>query len=132
LTGYSPYPAKTDDERLPHIQAKIGRQIQKTALGAQDSVEWDYQADLITLIESFKSDGFIMLALEQSPRAVELQDYESSGDIVLIVGNEVEGIENEILSVCDEVVVIPMAGKKESYNVAVAAGMALFHLKFGN
>lgn len=130
LTGYSPYPVKEDDPRLPHIRAKIDRQIHKTALGAEQSINWDYQDDLMSLISEFKADGFIVLALEQTPRSVELQTYAPDSDTVLIVGNEVEGVDSQVLKACDQVLAIPMAGQKESFNVAAAAAMALYHLKF--
>jgi 23S rRNA (guanosine2251-2'-O)-methyltransferase len=129
LTGYTPYPSKAGDRRLPHIQAKVARRIHKTALGAEDNLDWDYHEDLRSLIADLKADGFIMLALEQSPRATRLQDYSPKGRAALIVGNEVDGIDDDVLALCDKILMIPMAGHKESFNVAVAAGIALFHLK---
>jgi 23S rRNA (guanosine2251-2'-O)-methyltransferase len=129
LTGYTPYPPKAGDRRLPHIQAKMARRIHKTALGAEDSLDWDYHEDLKALIADLKADGFIMLALEQSPLAIRIQDYSPKGRAALIVGNEIDGIDVDVLALCDEILMIPMAGHKESFNVAVAAGIALFHLK---
>ena len=84
----------------------------------------------MSLISEFKADGFIVLALEQTPRSVELQTYAPDSDTVLIVGNEVEGVDSQVLKACDQVLAIPMAGQKESFNVAAAAAMALYHLKF--
>lgn len=130
LTGYSPYPAKQNDPRLPHLRLKLERRIHKTALGAEDSVSWEHQENLMSLIPKLKADGFMVLALEQTPRSIELSKFRVKKDVALIVGNERTGVEEEILALCDQGLVIPMAGQKESFNVAVAAAIALYHLKF--
>jgi 23S rRNA (guanosine2251-2'-O)-methyltransferase len=130
LTGYTPYPLQTDDERLPHLAQKIDRQITKTALGAEKSVAWQHQADLDDVLASLKDQGFVIAALEQAPGSVKLPAYEPPDKLVLIVGREVEGLEPEILAVCDLILEIPMLGRKESFNVVQAAAMALYHLRF--
>ncbi len=129
LTGYSPYPAKKDDSRLPHVVSKLARQIHKTALGAERSVKWDYAPDIKSLIAELKAAGFTVAALEQTPAAADLRTYAAQNDIALIVGNEVDGIPEDILRISDEAIAIPMAGRKESFNVAVAAAIALYHLQ---
>lgn len=130
LTGYSPYPIRPGDERLPHIRDRVDRQIHKTALGAEKSVDWEYTADLPALIPKLRLDGLIVLALEQSAGAIDLPGYKAVSDTALIVGNEVSGLEIDILGACDRTVSIPMAGRKESFNVAAAGAMALFHLRY--
>jgi 23S rRNA (guanosine2251-2'-O)-methyltransferase len=106
LTGYTPYPLAAGDDRLPYIAQKLHKQIAKTALGAENSVAW---------------------RLEQTPHAVPLTEFKPPDKLAMIVGREVEGIEPEILQAAGLAVVIPMSGKKESYNVAIAAAIALYH-----
>ncbi|HUY85462.1 MAG TPA: RNA methyltransferase [Candidatus Dormibacteraeota bacterium] len=130
LSGYSPYPLSANDERLPHLARKIDRQIQKTALGAEKFVDWRHEPDVTKLITGLRDKGFTIAALEQAPGAIKLPDFKPSDRIALIVGREVEGIEPEILELCDLALEIPMLGRKESFNVAQAAAMALYHCRF--
>ncbi len=127
LTGYTPYPAHPEDERLPYLANKISRQIHKTALGAETSLDWEYQADIRIVISRLKADGYTICALEQTKAAVALNTYQPPARLALIVGREVEGLEALVLSLCDQFVEIPMHGKKESLNVSVAAAIALFY-----
>jgi len=131
LTGYTPYPLQPQDTRLPHLAAKIDRQISKTALGAEVSQVWEHRTDLIQLLEELRTDGYAIAALEQTPTAIPLPDYHSDQKLALIVGREVEGIESEVLAMTDFQLVIPMFGKKESFNVVQAAAMAMYHCRFG-
>ncbi len=130
LTGYTPYPLQDNDNRLPHMARKTHKQISKTALGAEDAVNWSFTPDIFSVIDSLRADNFQIIAIEQGKESIELPDLKSSEKIALIVGREVEGVEQEVLSACDKVVEIPMFGSKESYNVAHAAAMALYHCKF--
>lgn len=130
LSGYSPYPLLPSDNRLPHLAAKIDRQIAKTALGAEKFVDWQHVEDIFELIQNLKSQGFIVAALEQASNSVKLPEFKSPGKVALIVGREVEGIEPEVLAKCDIIVEIPMFGSKESFNVVQAAAMALYQLTF--
>lgn len=130
LTGYTPYPVKADDPRLPHLAQKIDHQIAKTALGAEKSQAWQYQADITHLLQDLKSKGFSVVALEQAPGAIRLPEFEPPDKVAIILGREVEGIEPEVLTVADQVIEIPMLGHKESFNVVQAAAMALYHCRF--
>ncbi len=130
LTGYTPYPIAVDDERLPHLAAKVDRQIHKTALGAERSIAWQHSANLEPVLAALRSAGFQLAAVEQAPEALNLPDYRPPSKIALLVGREVEGIELEILKQMDRVLEIPMLGNKESFNVAQAAAMALYHCRF--
>lgn len=130
LTGYTPYPKSTHDVRLPHIAAKIEKQIDKTALGAQHTLVWDYCRDIVKLITKLKKSGYQLTALEQAPHAIKLQRYKPPQKIALLLGREVEGIEPELLKQSDVVLEIPMQGHKESFNVVQAAAMALYHLTY--
>lgn len=130
LTGYTPYPLHANDERLPHLATKINNQISKTALGAETSQSWQHLDEIDGPIKELKQDGYLVTALEQASNSIKLTDFKSPSKIALIVGREVEGVEPEVLAACDKIVEIPMFGSKESFNVAQAAAMALYHLRF--
>jgi tRNA G18 (ribose-2'-O)-methylase SpoU len=130
LSGYTPHPPRTQDTRLPHEVARINKQIQKTALGAEQSVSWQWYRDIVPVLEKLKKEGYAVAAVEQTEDAQELPAYHPPQKIALLVGREIEGIEPEVLTSCDTVLEIPMFGKKESFNVAQAAAMALYHARF--
>jgi 23S rRNA (guanosine2251-2'-O)-methyltransferase len=130
LSGYSPYPLSSTDDRLPHLAVKIDKQIAKTALGAEKTVEWEHSDDVESVIKLLKQDGYKIAAIEQAPNSIKLPDFKSPDKIALIVGREVEGIEPEVLELCDFILEIPMLGTKESFNVVQAAAMALYHCRF--
>jgi len=130
LTGYTPYPIAPSDPRLPHLAKQIASRINKSALGAEDMVKWLHEDNIEAVLEKLRQDGYQIVALEQGPKAVKLSTFHASEKIALIVGREVEGIEPEILDKCDHVVEIPMRGHKESFNVSVAAAMALYELTY--
>jgi tRNA G18 (ribose-2'-O)-methylase SpoU len=129
LTGYTPYPISANDDRLPYLAKKIDSQIHKTALGAEQFIKWQHSEQIESVLSKLKTDGYKIVGLEQHPGAVSLPEYRNSDKTALIVGREVEGLEVEILSACDTIIEIPMLGRKESFNVAVAAAMALYHLR---
>jgi 23S rRNA (guanosine2251-2'-O)-methyltransferase len=126
LSGYTPYPQIANDERLPHISEKLTAQIHKTALDAETIVPFEYQA--APDLRSLKADGYQLVALEQADRSVPLPSFEKPEKIALLLGEEVHGIEPELLQQCDEIIEIPMKGQKESFNVSVATGIALYEL----
>lgn len=126
LSGYSPYPKITNDKRLPHIADKLSSQIHKTALGAENMVSFEYQET--PNFEEIKKQGFKIVGLEQNERSIALNKYEKSENIALILGEEVHGIPADLLKQCDDIIEIPMFGEKESFNVSVATGIALYAL----
>ncbi|MFZ3009865.1 MAG: TrmH family RNA methyltransferase [Candidatus Microsaccharimonas sp.] len=126
LSGYTPYPAVSGDNRLPHISDKLTAQIHKTALGAETMVPFIYQEGLD--LNDLKKQGYRIVALEQDTRSVSLDIYKAPDKIALLLGEEVEGITPELLDECDDIIEIPMHGQKESFNVSVAAGIALYAL----
>lgn len=128
LTGYSPYPKLERDTRLPHIAEKVTNEIAKTALGAEKTVEFSHLSSPYSLIDGFKVHGYDIVALEQDETSIPLPDFTPSKKTVLILGEEVDGIAADIIKRCDHIVEIPMRGHKESYNVSVAAGVALYAL----
>jgi tRNA G18 (ribose-2'-O)-methylase SpoU len=82
------------------------------------------------VVEILKKNGYTVAALEQTKSAKILNEFKPDGKVALIVGNEVDGLDNQSLELADIHLQIPMQGKKESFNVAVAAALALYHLKF--
>jgi len=130
LTGYTPYPAQVADERLPHLAAKIDKQIAKTALGAEKSLKWRHEADVLAVLHDLKKQGFTLAALEQASASLNLTTFTPPAKLALLVGREVEGVEPEVLAACDLSLEIPMLGQKESFNVVQAAAMALYHCRY--
>lgn len=126
ISGYSPYPAIPNDSRLPHIAAKLTQQIHKTALDAETMVAFEYSEQ--PPLKQLQKDGYRIVGLEQAERSISLVDYRSPAKIALLIGEEVNGITNELLELCEDIVEIPMVGKKESFNVSVATGIALYAL----
>lgn len=126
LSGYTPYPTVQKDSRLPHISEKLTSQIHKTALGAETLVPFEYQEspDLAGL----KQAGYRIVGLEQAANSTLLPSYKAPAKIALLLGEEVHGIPRELLDECEDIIEIPMKGQKESFNVSVAAGIALYSL----
>jgi 23S rRNA (guanosine2251-2'-O)-methyltransferase len=130
LTGYTPYPHTNSDARLPHLSQKIDKQISKTALGAEREDIWQQSPAIEPVLENLRKDGYRIVALEQISTSQALPDFKPPQKLVLLVGREVEGLEESILALCDEALEIPMFGQKESFNVVQAAAMALYHCRF--
>lgn len=128
ISGYSPYPTMNKDERLPHIAERVNFQIHKTALGAENSVNWRRIDDLKAELAQLRQAGYILCALEQLDGAVSLNQYKPSEKIALVLGNEVSGVDDQLVGMMDVCLEIPMRGQKESFNVAVAGAIALYHL----
>lgn len=130
ITGYTPYPTTQNDTRLPHIAQKATTEIAKTALGAESTVPFSYIPHASTTIDAFKAHGYLVVGLEQDDSAIKLPEFKAPEKILLLLGEEVEGISAELRKKCDTLVEIPMVGSKESFNVSVAAGIALYGLTF--
>lgn len=130
LTGYTPYPLRMQDQRLPHESAKISQQIHKTALGAEITQKWEYNADIQEVIAGLRDNSYMIVGLEQTPTSKNITSFIAPDRIALILGREVEGLEPELIKTCDECVEIPMAGSKESFNVTQAAAIALYHCRY--
>lgn len=128
LSGYTPYPLLPNDTRLPHIANKLTAQIHKSALDAETLVPFDYQETLD--ITSLRSQGYRIVGLEQDDRSIALPRYTSPEKFALLLGEEVNGIESSLRDQCDDLIEIPMSGQKESFNVSVAAGIALYGLLY--
>lgn len=130
LSGYTPYPTIPNDTRLPHIRDKLTLQIHKTALDAEKIVPFEYQEQ--PDFETLRTSGYSIIGLEQDKRSIMLQDYTCPAKAVLLIGEEVSGITDNLRHLCDDLIEIPMVGQKESFNVSVATGIALYALKYQN
>jgi len=106
------------------------RDIQKTALGATESVEWSYHKSTLDIVRELKSEGFKIIAVEQTEGSVELQKFktEKGQKYALIFGHEVNGVDQKVLDMCDICIEIPQFGTKHSFNIAVSAGIVLWEL----
>ncbi len=106
------------------------REILKTALGATETVDWAYAKDATAAVLSLKKDGFKVWAIEQTTGSLALQDFDFQGDmkIAIVFGNEVSGVEDSTLAVCDGCLEIPQFGTKHSLNVAVCVGIVVWEL----
>ena len=104
----------------------------KTSLGAEDSVPWSYHKDAVKLVKGLKAQGWKVYALEEEARSVDLRPaggmIDENKREVLIVGNEVSGVDPDLLDLSDEIYSIPMHGEKRSFNVAIAFGIAAYAL----
>ena len=120
LTGYTPAPLDR--------WGRTNRRVVKTALGAETYVAWEKCSAVGELLKELLAINYQLLALEQSAKAVDYRKIKLTGPVAIMVGNELRGLSKKILARCEAVVEIPMRGKKESLNVAVALGIFLFRL----
>ena len=106
------------------------KEIHKTALGAENSVEWEYFKTTEEVVESLKYEGYTIIAIEQVENSIMLQDYDPSPEVklALIFGNEVKGVQQEVVNRCDHTIEIPQFGTKHSFNISVSAGIVLWEL----
>ena len=111
LTGYTETPPR--------------KEIAKVALGSQDRVAWEKRDDAVALVHELRKKGVKVFALDNREGAQDIQTVEG-GKVALVLGNEVEGVPDDLLAACDGTVEILMPGRKKSLNVAVATGIALF------
>jgi len=118
LTGYTPAPL----DRFKRKNVKLA----KAALGAEEYIAWESCTDIFELLKRLKTEQTMLVAVEQSSHSVPYESFVSHGSTTFIFGNEVEGIARDILDKVDSIIEIPMYGKKESLNVAVAAGVVLY------
>ncbi len=116
LCGYTPHPPK--------------KEVLKTALGSQDSVKWEYAENPVDVVKKLKEQGVKIIALEQTDKNIPYYSLTKSDfPMCLIVGNEITGVSQELIDLCDASIEIPQYGIKQSLNVAVAYGIAVFELR---
>lgn len=107
---------------------RVRQDMAKVSLGAEKLIDWEQAKSVSSEVSKLKGLGYQIVSLEQDRRSKRLRDFKPEEKFALIVGGEVNGVSKEILEASDEIVEIPMAGMKESLNVSVATGVALFHL----
>ena len=120
LVGYTPRPT----DKFGRIQKDIG----KSALGAENFVPWEYEESIFPLLKKLKKQGYQIVAIEQDKKAIDYRKVKIVDKTAVIMGPEVLGLDKKILKKCDIIAMIPMYGKKESLNVSVACGVALFRI----
>lgn len=105
------------------------KEISKTAIGATDSVQWQYFKDIVLLCQQMKAEGWILVGVEQTTESIPLQDFkpDTTAKYALILGNEVEGIQEDLLPLLNHAIEIPQFGTKHSLNVAVCGGIVMWH-----
>jgi tRNA G18 (ribose-2'-O)-methylase SpoU len=116
LCGYTPQP--------PH------RDINKTALGATETVAWHYAPDAVEAVKALKQEGYVVASVEQAHQSTLLHQYAWPADtkLAVVFGNEVEGVQDGVVAISDLCLEIPQLGMKHSLNISVAAGIVLWHL----
>lgn len=114
LTGYSGVPPR--------------KEITKTALGADESVPWEFHKDPVSVVKMLKKDGVQIMALEKNKQSTDIASFKPNYPVCMIIGNEIDGVDDDLLELSDAIVHIPMSGKKESLNVSVAFGIGIFQL----
>lgn len=115
LCGYTGYPPQSG--------------IEKTALGAQQHVPWEYKESAVFVIQKLKQDGYQIILLEQIENSISHDAFKPKGPVCLVLGNEITGISEELLGLADGAIEIDMAGIKNSLNVAVAFGIVAYHIR---
>ena len=118
LTGYTATPPR--------------KEITKTAIGAEDFVSWSYDEDPLLIIAAAKQNGTKIVLLEQTPKSIDYKEFKQKhsevDDILFIVGSELKGADQELIDTADITIDLPMRGQKESLNVSVAYGIALYEI----
>ena len=115
LTGYTTIPSH------PHVA--------KVSLGAENTILWEKYEKTERLLKQLKKKGYNIVALEQTEKSIDIFQWKPKFPLALVVGNEVRGVEKELLDLCDVYVEIPMVGQKESLNVSIAGGIAMYYIK---
>lgn len=111
--------------RPPH------RDIEKAALGATESVDWEYAENTLELVKNLKNDGYKILSIEQAVNSISLEKFNKSASekYAVVFGNEVDGVDQDVITNSDACIEIPQFGTKHSFNVSVTAGIVLWHLR---
>ena len=137
VCGYSPTPlehfrkgnVRANDFEKQNRFSRYNNKVSKTALGAEKFVPWEYHRQTWQLMKKLKKEGVQIVALEQTKKSVDYRQFKPKFPMALVVGNEVRGLSKDILKYADKITAIPMYGRKESLNVAVAAGVAVYKIK---
>ncbi|MFA5997475.1 MAG: RNA methyltransferase [Candidatus Paceibacterota bacterium] len=122
LCGTTPTPLDKKGERR--------KDFAKVALGAEDTVAWEYFESTLECVKKLKKEKYFIIAVEQDERAVDYKkvDISQNEKVAIVIGNEVDGVLSEVLHQCDTIAEIPMVGTKESLNVTIAFGIAVYRI----
>jgi 23S rRNA (guanosine2251-2'-O)-methyltransferase len=105
------------------------REIHKTAIGATESVEWEYAENTLDVLERLKADKWKTYAIEQTENAILLNNFSPKKQkVAIVMGNEVEGVQQDVINACDGAIEIPQIGTKHSLNISVCTGVVLWDL----
>ena len=105
------------------------KEIRKAALGASDSVNWEFEKNTVDAVTNLKNNGYHIMGIEQADKSSKLNDFTlPNKPIAIIMGNEVKGVSQEVLDICDDVMEIPQFGTKHSLNIAVTTGIVIWEL----
>ena len=106
------------------------KEIQKTALGATSTVNWQYFSNTMDAVAWLRENGYLVYAVEQTNFSIALQDFQVPSDrpVALVLGNEIDGVQQQVVDSCDGVIEIPQSGFKHSLNIAVAAGIVVWEI----
>lgn len=105
------------------------KEIRKTALGATDSVKWEFFENTITAVSKLKAEGYHIIGIEQTDKSTMLNDISlPKKSIAIIMGNEVNGVAQEVINMCNEAIEVPQFGTKHSLNISVATGIVIWEL----
>lgn len=106
------------------------KEIRKTALGAENTVAWEYHPDTLAAVTALKAQGYTVVAVEQVEKSISLTDYHPSENckLALVFGNEVKGVQQEVVDQCDLALEIPQFGTKHSFNISVSVGIVLWDI----
>ena len=106
------------------------REIRKTAIGASESVDWEYENNASEILAKYRDLGYAIVAVEQTSSSVSLENYQlSNKNILLVFGNEINGVSQKLVDLCDLSLEIPQWGTKHSMNISVSVGIVLWNLK---
>ena len=103
--------------------------ISKTALGAENNILWEYYQQTWRVITQLKKEGVFVVALEQAKNSLHYRKFKPKFPMALVIGNEIKGVSSSVLKKADKIIHLPMRGKKESLNVAVAFGVAGYGIR---
>jgi tRNA G18 (ribose-2'-O)-methylase SpoU len=132
LCGYTPAPKHNNDLRLPHVANKLHNQISKVALGAEEFVKFEVFDNVSNAVNKAKEMGYDVACLEQNAKSIKLHQFNPPKHLALVLGNELNGVDDWTLKVSDVILEIEQYGQKESLNVANATAIALYAIKTTN
>ena len=106
------------------------KEIHKTALGATESVDWEHKEDTLTLVKELKSEGVVVASIEQAENSIKLDNFklDTNKKIAIVMGNEVKGVQQEVINASDFCIEIPQLGTKHSLNISVTTGVVIWDL----